>query len=160
MGLLYSIVFQDWSPRPAYEALKELNVPGAPEGRPKGTGIFVWPTSGRISERFGVTTLDGCWHGGLDIATDKGTAVYAADSGVVTSAGSRGSYGNLVIVDHQNGFETFYAHLDRITVSVGESIAKGDILGTVGETGAATGPHLHLEIRERSVRKDPELYLP
>jgi murein DD-endopeptidase MepM/ murein hydrolase activator NlpD len=104
--------------------------------------------------------LDGCWHGGLDIATDKGAAVYAADSGVVTFAGPRGSYGNLVIVDHLNGFETVYAHLDEISVSAGESIIKGAILGTVGETGAATAPHLHFEIREKGVRKDPEQYLP
>jgi hypothetical protein len=160
LGLVYSIVYQDWSPRPAYRALKEINAFSIPEDALQGTGAFVWPAVGRVSEKFGPRPTDGCWHGGLDIATAKGTAVYAADSGLVTFAGLRGSYGNLVIVDHLNGFETAYAHLDKISVSAGASVQKGDILGAVGKTGVALGPHLHFEIREKGVRVDPMLYLP
>jgi hypothetical protein len=160
MGLTYSIVYPDWSPRPAYTALQALNAIDIPEDAPQGTGVFVWPTSGRIADRFGPRPSDGCWHGGLDIASYKGNLVYASDSGLVTFAGWRGSYGNLVIVDHLNGLETAYAHLDTIAVSAGEPIYKGATLGTVGETGAATGPHLHFEIRDKGTRVDPMDYLP
>jgi len=160
MGLTYSIVYQDWTPRPAYTALKEHFASSIPDGALQGTGSLDWPTKGRISEKYGPRSTDGCWHGGLDIAAPKGTAVRAADSGLVTLSGPRGGYGNLVIVDHLNGFETIYAHLDTVSVVSGRTILKGDILGTVGETGLATGPHLHFEIRARGTRLDPVDYLP
>jgi murein DD-endopeptidase MepM/ murein hydrolase activator NlpD len=79
----------------------------------------------------------------------------------VTFAGwSKTGYGNLLIIDHRNGFETRYAHLSTILVSAGQSVGKGQLVALMGSTGNSTGPHLHFEIREKGVRKNPELYLP
>jgi murein DD-endopeptidase MepM/ murein hydrolase activator NlpD len=132
-----------------------------PKDAKKGTGVFVWPTSGQLTDRFGFATLSGRWHGGLDIASYSGSPVYAADSGFVIYAGwSKSGYGNLVIIDHQNGFETRYAHLSAYYVSVGQSVGKGAQIAAMGSTGNSTGAHLHFEIRYKGVRKNPQLYLP
>jgi len=132
-----------------------------PKDAKKGTGVFVWPTSGRLTDRFGFATLSGRWHGGLDIAAYTGAPIYAADSGFVTYAGwSKSGYGNLIIIDHQNGFETRYAHLSAYYVSVGQSVGKGAQIAAMGSTGNSTGAHLHFEIRYNGVRKNPQLYLP
>jgi len=132
-----------------------------PADAKRGSGIFVWPTSGRLTDRFGFRTLSGRWHGGLDIAAYKGAPIYAADSGFVTFAGwSKSGYGNLVIIDHGNGFETRYAHLEAFFVTAGQSVGKGAQIAAMGSTGNSTGPHLHFEIRAKGVRKNPELYLP
>ena len=132
-----------------------------PENAERGTGIFSWPVTGRLTDRFGFKTFSGRWHGGLDIAGPAGSPVYAADSGFVTFAGwTKSGYGNLIVIDHRNGFETRYAHLNACYVSAGESVAKGMPIGERGNTGNSTGPHLHFEIRYKGVRKNPELYLP
>ena len=132
-----------------------------PQDAKRGTGIFGWPTSGRITDRFGFRTLSGRWHGGLDIANMKGTPIYAADSGFVIFAGwSNQGYGNLIIIDHLNGYKTYYGHLEVIYVSVGQSVAKGTLIAAMGSTGRSTGSHLHFEVRYKGVRKNPELYLP
>jgi murein DD-endopeptidase MepM/ murein hydrolase activator NlpD len=132
-----------------------------PKDAKRGTGVFSWPTSGRLTDRFGFRTLSGRWHGAIDIAGYSGSPVYAADSGFVIWAGwSKSGYGNLVIIDHQNGFETRYAHLSAYFVSVGQSVGKGAQIGAMGSTGNSSGTHLHFEIRYRGVRKNPELYLP
>ncbi len=132
-----------------------------PKDAKRGTGIFGWPASGRITDRFGFRTLSGRWHGGLDIANMKGTPVYAADSGFVIFAGwSNQGYGNLIIIDHLNGYKTYYGHLEVMYVSVGQSVAKGSLIAAMGSTGRSTGPHLHFEVRYKGVRKNPELYLP
>lgn len=132
-----------------------------PADAKRGSGLFEWPTAGRLTDRFGFRTFSGRWHGGLDISSYKGAPVYAADSGFVTFAGwSDTGYGNLVIIDHQNGFETRYAHLSAYFVTPGQSVTKGGQIGTVGSTGNSTGPHLHFEVRFKGVRKDPEAYLP
>ena len=132
-----------------------------PKDAKKGTGVFVWPTTGRITDRFGFRTMSGRWHNGLDIAGPQGRAVRAADSGFVTFAGWHGSgYGNLVIVDHRNGFVTYYAHLSTYYVSAGQSVGKGAQIAATGSTGNSSGPHLHFEIRYNGARKNPEMYLP
>jgi lysostaphin len=105
------------------------------------------------------------FHSGIDLSAQPGTSVQAISEGVVVFAQEQGSYGNLVIVNHSNGMQSRYAHLENIKVSVGEEVAKGDLVGTVGTTGTPTlkQPHLHFEIRSSSslgwVAKDPSEYL-
>ena len=95
------------------------------------------------------------FHLGNDLAAAQGTAVLAAADGVVRSAGKHSSYGNYVRVLHANGDETLYAHLQYLFVHTGQTISAGACLGTVGETGNATGPHLHFELLHKGIRYDP-----
>lgn len=121
-----------------------------------GSGEFSWPTVGEVSQ--------GYWggHPAIDVASWIGAPVRAADSGVVVEAGGGWSngYGNHVIIDHGNGFATLYAHLTSIYVKSGESVARGANIGTVGNTGNSTGPHLHFEIRYQGVPRNPFNWLP
>ena len=126
-----------------------------PQGAAVGTGSLAWPTSGSITQKF--------WdnHKAIDIGAPTGTAIIAADSGYVVQTGwSEYGYGKYVVVDHSNGFQTLYAHLHTILVEVGQSVGKGERIGSVGETGRATGPHLHFEIRYNGVQRNPFGYLP
>lgn len=109
---------------------------------------FGWPTKGVITQYF--------WqfHPGIDIANDIGTPEVAADGGKVVFAGW-GSYGIYVEIDHGNGFHTIYAHMSRAMVSVGQLVTKGQLIGLMGMTGRATGPHLHFEIRYQGVPQNP-----
>lgn len=126
-----------------------------PEGAAKGTGSFAWPTSGTITQKFWA------YHKAIDIGAPTGTAVVAADSGYVVTAGwSEYGYGKYVVIDHGNGFQTLYAHLHTILVEVGQSVGKGERIGSIGATGRATGPHLHFEIRYNGVQRNPFGYLP
>jgi len=117
-------------------------------------GEFIWPSrGGTITSRFGARW--GSKHSGIDIGVPKGTPNKAADGGVVTFAGWSGNYGKLVIIDHENGYTTYYGHNDTIKVKKGQRVARGDIIGTAGETGRATGPHLHFEVRKNGVPVNP-----
>jgi len=100
-------------------------------------------------------------HSGIDFTADKGTDIYAAESGTVTFSGNIGDgYGNYVIIDHGN-IQTLYAHCEELLVSEGDHVAKGQVIATVGSTGQSTGDHLHFEvIRGEDQRVNPELYLP
>src|SRR5205085_10055538 len=98
-------------------------------------------------------------HEGIDLAAPTGTAVDAAGSGTVTYAGPSGDYGLRVDIDHGGGLVTRYAHLSGIGVSVGQTLSAGAQLGAVGQTGDATGPHLHFEVRRDGVAVDPAPYL-
>lgn len=95
------------------------------------------------------------FHIGNDLAAAQGTAVLAAADGVVRAAGSHKSYGNYVRILHTGGDETLYAHMQYLFVKAGETVTAGQTLGTVGQTGNATGPHLHFEILHRGLRYDP-----
>lgn len=126
-----------------------------PEGANRGTGSFGWPASGSVSQ--------GYWgrHRAIDIGSWEGAPVMAADSGFVVAAGWDGSgYGRMVLIDHGNGFQTLYAHLKVFYVKVGDSVAKGQKIGEVGTTGNATGPHLHFEVRQNGVQRNPFGFLP
>ena len=126
-----------------------------PDDAARGTGIFGWPTSGTISQQF--------WggHRAIDIANATGTPVFAADSGFVAMLGwSNSGYGNMIIVDHGNGFQTLYAHLDSFNVGQGQSVKRGQKIGAIGSTGRATGPHLHFEIQRGGVQRNPIGILP
>lgn len=121
-----------------------------------GSGDLVWPVQGTITSKFGPRW--GSFHQGVDIGASAGTPILAADSGVVLFAGWDGGYGYLVKLSHGNGMETWYAHMSKMTVSVGASVNKGQVIGYVGSTGSATGPHLHFEVHVNGVAKNPLNY--
>jgi murein DD-endopeptidase MepM/ murein hydrolase activator NlpD len=123
-------------------------------GAVSASGIFVWPTGGTITQRFS------WYHPGLDIANPSAPSVIAADSGRVVYAGWDSSgYGNMVLIDHGNGFKTRYGHLSQIMVISGQTIARGQAVGRMGSTGHSTGTHLHFEIYLNGVRLNPLSYL-
>lgn len=128
---------------------------GAPAGAAQATGRFIWPTTGRITQR-------SWWgHVAIDLGTATGTPIYAADGGTVVEAGWSGvGYGQYVLIDHGNGYRTLYAHMSTILAHLGQKVAKGQKIGLVGSTGNSTGPHLHFEIYRNGVLQDPLAYLP
>lgn len=121
------------------------------------TGKFRSPTSGRVTSSFG--SRWGRMHQGIDIANSQGTPIYAADGGTVKSASWQGAYGNLVVIDHGNGFQTYYGHASQIVVKIGQKVAKGEKIALMGSTGRSTGSHLHFEIRKDGVAKNPANYI-
>jgi len=141
------------------EPVTEIVLKGTKEPPPKiGTGTFSKPTSrGTLSSRFG--TRWGRRHEGIDIAVPVGTAVKAADGGVVVFAGYKGDYGYLVIIDHGANMQSYYAHLSKILVSKGDKVYKGQHIANSGNTGRSTGPHLHFEIRKNGVPVNPLNYV-
>ncbi len=132
------------------------------------TGSFMWPLEEgkfRITSYYGIQRNGfesaGEFHLGLDIAGPKlGDPIYAADGGVVTYAGERGTYGLLIKIQHENGVETYYSHMSKIDVQVGDRVYKGQKIAEIGRTGVATGVHLHFEVRIDGKTVDPLNYLP
>lgn len=122
--------------------IKRIGTKKPPSGY--GTGKFIMPTYGTISSRFGMR--HGSVHKGLDIAAPSGTPIRAADNGRVTFSGWKGLFGRLVIIDHLNGYVTYYGHCSSLNVKAGQTVNKGDIIAYVGSTGNSTGPHLHFEV--------------
>lgn len=124
----------------------------------RGEGNFVWPTSGGyVSSQMGYR-----WsrmHKGIDIARPSSRSIKTVDNGVVTFAGWDGGYGNKIIVDHQNGYRTVYAHLSSIEVNVGQTVPKGSQIGVMGSTGDSTGVHLHFEVYKDGALVNPLKYL-
>jgi murein DD-endopeptidase MepM/ murein hydrolase activator NlpD len=127
-----------------------------------GRGWFSWPTSGRRISGWYFRDARNPAHGGLDIGLRTGDAIYAADGGIIIFAGwwGSGGYGNLIVVDHLNGWQTWYGHLSQVSVGCGQSVSAGDVIGLGGSTGWSTGPHLHFEVRLDGVPYDPLAYLP
>ncbi len=118
------------------------------------------PINGTITSRYGARSrIRSSAHTGLDIATSTGTPITPIAAGTVTYADRKGSYGNLVIVSHGNGIESYYAHCSKIYVTVGQKVEKNTVISAVGSTGNSTGPHLHLEIRQNGTPLNPENYL-
>lgn len=126
-----------------------------------GTGSFTRPAYGTITARYGSggSRWSSGRHTGLDIAAPTGTSITAADTGKVSFAGWKGSYGYTVIINHGNGYETYYAHCSKLLVRAGEKVSKGDLIARVGSTGNSTGAHCHFEVRYNGVTKNPENYL-
>jgi len=137
----------------------EVIVTGTQDPPPsKGTGYFINPLpASSISSRFG--SRSGGFHTGLDMAKSSGSQIKAADGGTVVFAGWSGSYGYMVEIDHGGGFSTRYAHCTDIYVSRGEKVYQGKVVGTVGMTGVATGPHLHFEVRKYGNAVNPSNYI-
>lgn len=125
-----------------------------------GISLYVKPVSGTITSRFGErSSIRSSVHTGLDIATKTGTPIKAVAEGIVTFAGTSGSYGKVIKISHGNGVETWYAHCSKLYVKKGEQVSAGDIIAAVGSTGNSTGPHLHLEIRINGTAVNPQKYI-
>lgn len=118
-----------------------------------------WPAVGRLTSTFGnrkdPITRKMAFHYGIDIANWPGTNIYAAGKGKVEFAGYRQGYGKLIIIDHQNGYKSLYAHNSKLLVQVGDTVDKGQTIAKMGSTGRSTGSHLHFEIHYRGTPIDP-----
>jgi murein DD-endopeptidase MepM/ murein hydrolase activator NlpD len=125
---------------------------------------FIWPAEGRISSVFGLRRFfneqERKPHNGLDIAASIGAPVKATADGTVIDAGDFFFSGNMIFLDHGQGIISLYAHMDRIDVKPGDSVKQGDIIGAVGQTGRATGPHLHFAVFANKTLIDPVYMLP
>ncbi len=140
------------------EPVNEIIIKGTKVIPSRGTGDLAWPAvGGYVSSGLGQRW--GKLHKGIDIARPSDRTIKAADNGRVTSAGFDGGYGNKVIIDHNNGIRTVYAHLSSISVSVGQVVSQGQKLGVMGSTGNSTGIHLHFEVYEDGNLKNPMDYL-
>lgn len=120
-----------------------------------GTGTFIYPVNSRNYTQY-------YWYGhrGVDLALPEGSAVYASDTGTVTYAGwNVYGFGNLIVINHGNGYETFYAHLSAINVVPGQIVYQGNIIGATGNTGNSSGPHIHFEIRIYGNQDNPCWYI-
>jgi murein DD-endopeptidase MepM/ murein hydrolase activator NlpD len=124
-----------------------------------------WAHMGKINNEFGFRrspfggrTYE--FHAGMDIDGERGDQVIAPANGVVTEAGWKGGYGNMIEVDHGNGLTTRYGHLSKIAVQVGDTISRGQLVAFVGSTGRSTGPHLHYELRLNDRPINPRRFLP
>ncbi len=127
------------------------------------TGSFRWPCSGRITSYFGYrnTGIRGATsnHKGIDIACARGTPIYAADGGRVTYAGYKGAMGYVVIIDHNNGYVTYYEHNSSLLVSAGQTVYKGQQIAKAGRSGVASGVHCHFGIQRNGTYVNPLNYL-
>ena len=132
--------------------------------RPKtaSNGYYIWPTAThKITSPYGYRYIFGRYefHLGIDLGASYGSNIFASDGGKVTYAGWKGSYGKLIIITHDNGNQTYYAHCSSIQVSAGQRVYQGQVIGKVGSTGNSTGPHLHFEIRINGKTVNPRNYL-
>ena len=143
-----------WSPEPGA-------CPGPFSGA-NGTGAYAWPARNHYLSGWNYHDPGNPSHQGIDISAGLGAPIYAADSGVIVFAGvSLVGYGNLIVIDHGNGYQTAYGHLSQINVVCGQSVFQGNLIGLAGSTGNSSGPHLHFEIRsDQYGRVNPFSYLP
>jgi murein DD-endopeptidase MepM/ murein hydrolase activator NlpD len=122
-----------------------------------------WPVNGQITCPYGSRrdpfSGEGAYHTGMDLGAPRGSQVSASADGTVEAAGWSNGYGQLVVIDHGNGYETYYGHLSRIDVIEGQSIRQGEHVGAVGSSGRSTGPHLHYEVRVGGVPINPYRFL-
>ncbi|MBM7567910.1 peptidoglycan DD-metalloendopeptidase family protein [Paenibacillus sacheonensis] len=122
----------------------------------EGTGQFAWPVTGhRLTSFFGMRW--GALHRGVDMVGSH--TIMAADNGVVTFTGTRPGLGNCIIIDHKNGYETWYGHLSKISVKKGQTVSQGSTIGIMGNTGHSFGTHLHFEVHKNGQLQNPLKYL-
>ena len=124
------------------------------------SGAFIWPVSPNIVSPYGIRrSYNGgpvsSFHGGIDLAADEGVPVAASNSGRVAYVGSGPVHGNSVLIDHGDGVFSGYNHLSVVNVQMGQVVTTGDLVGLIGSTGMATGPHLHWEVLVRGLAVDP-----
>ncbi len=123
----------------------------------------LWPLDGTLRSSFGGRSDpfsgEGAFHTGIDISAPTGTPVHVTADGVVVSAGWSNGYGKLVVVDHGNGFQTYYAHLSKFSAVPGQEVSRGQVIAYSGATGKATGPHVHYEVRLAGTPINPYKYL-
>ena len=137
------------------QPLAPINADRVPANAPQ----FAWPVSGRVISDFGATA-NGGKNDGINIAAPLGAPIKASASGMVTYAGNElKDYGNLVLIKHSGGYTTAYAHADRLLVSRGENVSRGQVIGYAGQTGDVSTPQLHFEIRAAATPVNPRSYL-
>jgi murein DD-endopeptidase MepM/ murein hydrolase activator NlpD len=123
----------------------------------------IWPVDGQLMSTFGNRSDPfsglGAFHAGVDISAARGTPIKVTADGVVSIAEWLGDFGRLVVVDHGNGYQTYYAHLSRFQVVAGQWVRRGEIVGLSGATGRATSAHLHYEVRRNGTSVNPHRYL-
>lgn len=124
-----------------------------------GSSGFLWPAPARAISGWYFHDPANPRHIGLDIAAALYDPIFATADGVVSFAGAHGGYGNLVVIDHADGWQSWYGHLSSISVVVGQQVRQGEIIGAAGSTGYSTGPHLHFELRHNGVPMDPLVLL-
>ncbi|MGE7676230.1 peptidoglycan DD-metalloendopeptidase family protein [Lysinibacillus sp. NPDC094403] len=140
------------------QPVEEIEVVGTKVISSRGTGEFTWPTvGGYISSGMGQRW--GEFHRGIDIARPSNYNIIASDNGVVVAAGVSGSYGNRIVINHNNGYTTLYGHLSSIKVEVGQVVEKGSVIGIMGSTGNSTGTHLHFEVEKNGSLENPLSYV-
>lgn len=150
-----------WVPNPKRGATeKSLAASGSGSlGRRAADLKLIWPVRGKLSSRFG--PRNGRGHDGIDIPAKTGTPIVAAAAGrVIHSGRGLGDYGRVVIVKHEGYYSTVYAHNRRNRVEKGDFVEKGEVIGEVGSSGNASGPHVHFEVRRKRQPLDPLLFLP
>ena len=124
-----------------------------------GAGAFIWPSNSHILSGFDYAPSTN--HNGIDIDGETGDAVYAADNGVVVYSGwNNWGYGNVVVINHGNGWQTLYAHMSAYNVGCGQSVYQGNVIGAIGNTGNSSGSHLHYEMLYNGAKVNPWDYLP
>lgn len=140
------------------EPTQQIEVVGTKVISSRGTGKFTWPAvGGYISSNMGKRW--GGQHRGIDIARPSNYNILAADNGVIAATGFSGSYGNRILIKHNNGYTTLYGHLSSINVEVGQVVEKGSVIGIMGSTGNSTGTHLHFEIEKNGALVNPLAYV-
>lgn len=140
------------------QPVDEIEVVGTKVISSRGTGEFTWPTvGGYISSEMGQRW--GELHRGIDIARPSNYNILASDNGVVVAAGFSGSYGNRIVINHNNSYTTLYGHLSSINVKVGQVVEKGSVIGVMGSTGNSTGTHLHFEVEKNGSLVNPLSYV-
>ena len=153
-------------PRATRQLPVEVITPGEPinSGRngseaPNADGsLFLWPVKGSLNSGFGPRGAS--FHDGVDIGAPEGTPIHVVEKGQVIYSDELRGYGNIVIVRHEGGIVSVYAHNQVNLVHEGQRVARGEIIARVGSTGRVTGPHLHFEIRKNNLAQDPLRYLP
>ncbi len=123
------------------------------------TGKFRKPSNGSYSSGYGYRKNMGDFHTGVDFAGPVGSAIWAADGGTVSFAGWKGTYGYLVIINHGNGYQTYYGHCSKLLVTEGQKVAAGETIAKVGSTGRSTGPHVHFEVKVNGKNVNPLNYI-
>jgi murein DD-endopeptidase MepM/ murein hydrolase activator NlpD len=146
-------VMPEMAPVSPQTSLAKILTPDA--GSVSALGSFVWPASGSITQNFKF------YHKAVDIANRAGGNILAADSGRITLAGwpDNSGYGNRVMIDHGNGYMTLYGHMSKVSVTPGQTVNRGDVIGQMGSTGRSTGTHLHFEIRAGGGLQNPLNFL-
>ncbi len=150
-----------------YDLLRTANLSSQTHRYPRFWQVNVlpaiWPVEGRLQGHFGSRTDpfsgEGAFHRGVDITAPVGTPIRAAADGVILHAQFVGGYGRLVVIDHGNGIQTYYAHMSRFAVVPGQEIRQGEVVGAVGTSGRSTAPHLHYEVRLRGSAENPIRYM-
>ncbi|MEB3337890.1 MAG: peptidoglycan DD-metalloendopeptidase family protein [Leptolyngbyaceae bacterium] len=162
-ALIQQRVAEQRAKEAAEAAARARNRNSSPSVVVRGTGQMSYPSDGPITSGFGWRThpILGTqrFHAGVDFGADHGSAIRAADTGIVIVAGWYGGYGYAVVIDHGNGITTLYGHASALYVSEGQAVQRGQAIAAIGSTGLSTGPHLHFEVRQDGEPVDPMGYL-